>query len=88
MTASICVVSESVTTALARNEPISLDMTSIKDLFISLIQDIDDLRDDCMSKSTFIEKLKKECNAKTDYIGTINKQLENMAHRPVNIILI
>ena len=76
-----------VLTALARNESISLDMTSIKDLFISLIQDIDELRDDCGNKITCIEKLKKECKAKTDYIATINKQLDDMAQTPVNIII-
>ena len=87
MTTSICDVAESLTTALARNESISLDMTSIKDLFVSLTQDIDELRDDCCTKFTLIEKLKKECKAKADYIATINKQLDDMAQNPVNIII-
>jgi hypothetical protein len=67
---------DALTTALARDESISLDMTSIKDLFISLMQDIDELRDDCSSKDAFREKLERECQAKADYIRKINKQLQ------------
>ena len=73
----------SLSTLLSRNESLSLTMTSIKDLFVSFMLDIDELRDDCGAKVDLIEKLKKECCAKSDYIRVINKRLHNMAHNPV-----